>query len=127
MYKYYETTKNFKHYKSNTDAYILLLKKDKNSTFFEKCKDILMGIATDRLGNLLAGSGTVVVTRFSSIEVSHVSVILPRPTCTPTYAGWASEVHTNSEAYLKGHAQKIKYLLSARLSILLPTPPLVVE
>ena len=108
MYKYYTTTMDFKYHKSNTDAYIFF-SRGKESTIFEKCKDILMGIATDRPGNLLAdwdgGSNQILEYRGITCKCDT-----PRPTCTPTYAGWASEVHTNLEAYLQGHAQTVKYL-----------------
>ena len=108
MKKYYDTTKNFKYHKTNTDAYIFF-SRGKNSTIFEKCKEILTGLATNKEGDLLAdwdgGSNKILEYRGITCKCD-----VPRPTCTATYAGWASEVHTNTEAYLKGHAQTVKYL-----------------
>ena len=108
MKKYYDRTKHYKYHKTNTDAYIFFTRGEK-STIFERCKELFSGIASDKEGNLLSDwdQGSNKVFEYQGINCKCGT---PRPTCTGTYVGWVSEAHTNLEAYLKGHAQTVKWI-----------------
>ena len=108
MKKYYDKTKYYKYHKTNTDAYIFFTRGEK-STIFERCKELFSGIASDKEGNLLSDwdQGSNKVFEYRGI---NCKCDVPRPTCTGTYVGWSSEIHTNSQAYLKGHAQTVKWI-----------------
>lgn len=108
MKKYYDTTKRFKYHKTNTDAYIFFTRGEK-STIFEKCRKLFTGIATNKEGDLLSDwdQGANKIFEYRGITCKCGT---PRPTCTATYVGWASEAHTNTVAYLKGHAQRVKWI-----------------
>ena len=113
--EYYMKTRWFKYHKTNTDAYIFFSRGEK-STLFQKCKDLLYGTATDKQGDLLAwwadpslGHEDEKILEYRGITCKHD---VARPQCTGIYYGWASEAHTNTEAYLQGHAQRVKYIYS---------------
>lgn len=108
MKRYYDTTKHFKYHRTNTDAYIFFTRGEK-STIFEKCKALFTGTATDKEGNLLSDwdQGANKIFQYRGITCKCST---PRPTCTGTYSGWASEAHTNTVAYLAGHAQRVKWI-----------------
>ena len=115
MDKYYNTTKKFKYHKTNTEA-LIFFSRGENSTIFQKCKDLLYGKATDRQGDLLVWWDSPSLGHEDEKILEYRGITckcdVARPQCTGIYYGWASEAHTNAEAYLKGHAQRVKYIYS---------------
>lgn len=115
MDKYYNTTKKFKYHKTNTEA-LIFFSRGENSTIFQKCKDLLYGKASDRQGDLLVWWDSPSLGHEDEKILEYRGITckcdVARPQCTGIYYGWASEAHTNTEAYLKGHAQRVKYIYS---------------
>ena len=105
MYKYYATTCDFKLHKTETDVYIFFARGKNSSLFGENGKPILTGPATNKVYDYLTS-------RTDLFEFNQVKCKCDtqRPICTAIFKGWASDVHTNLEAYVQGHAQTVKYL-----------------
>lgn len=115
MDKYYNTTKKFKYHRTNTEA-LIFFSRGENSTIFQRCKDLLYGKASDRQGDLLVWWDSPSLGHEDEKILEYRGITckcdVARPQCTGIYYGWASEAHTNTEAYLKGHAQRVKYIYS---------------
>lgn len=119
MYAYINIVgKGYKLHRSNTEVYIFFTK-GANSTLLlgEPAKYLVTGPATNKTFDYINKNDSAfddaIWGRKPLFEYQgpiQCKCSIGRPICTAAFKGNASEAHTNLVTYIKGHAQKIKYI-----------------
>ncbi|KAE8305702.1 hypothetical protein GL50803_003666 [Giardia duodenalis] len=107
MKNYFYETEGYKLHRTNTEVYIFF-SRGENSTIFEKCNDLFNGYVSQKIHDLLSDwdAGNNKIMNRLSIDCK---CDVKRPRCTDVFRG-LGEVHADTVGFLKGHAQKVKWI-----------------
>ena len=107
MKNYFYETEGYKFHRTNTEVYIFF-SRGENSTIFERCNALFSGYVSQDVHYYLSDwdAGSNKIMERLSIDCK---CDVKRPRCTDVFRG-LGEAHADTTGFLKGHAQKVKWI-----------------
>lgn len=106
MKRYYDETNGYKLHRTNTEVYIFFTRGE-NSTIFERCNALFSGYVSQDVHYYLSDWDAGNNKLMERLCIDSIKS-LPRPRCTEVFRGLGEA--DADWAYVKGYAQKVKWI-----------------